>query len=353
MLKIGDRELTKKDLLVAGILILVAVTAVWAMVGSKPKPIVMHAPALAGGIVLQEGGQPGAGPGQFGYPRGIAVDSKNDIYVADSRNHRIQKISGKDGKLIEQFGGFFDAAKLSMGDSKKLESQGPGKFNEPNGIAVGPDDMVYVIDTWNARVQVFSSNCKNKRVFTAPDGFFGPRELVVDPNGFVYVADTGKHRIVKFDPKGQKIRSWGAVDSKTGAPVKGSKNGEFNEPIGLALDQAGNLYIADRLNFRIQVLSSEGQFIRSWPVKEWSADQIDMEPHLALDQAHGLIYATDGRGKKVYCFKLDGTLVSTIEKDSRDTPLFSVPIGVAVDKSGNLYVMDAGAAKILKIKGQF
>ena len=78
-----------------------------------------------------------------------------------------------------------------------------------------------------------------------------------------------------------------------------------------------------------------------------------MEPHLAIDQAHSILYATDGRGHKVYCFKLDGTLASTLENDSQGRPLFNVPIGVAVDKQGALYVVDAGAGKILKIRGQF
>ncbi|HEY5039980.1 MAG TPA: NHL repeat-containing protein, partial [bacterium] len=255
MLKIGDREVTVKDIALAGILILVAIAAVWAMVGSKPKPIISQAPpSSAAGLVLLQGGQPGAGPGQFNYPRGIAVDSHNDIYVADSRNHRIQKFSAKNWQLIEEFGGFFN---LGGGDQKKLESTAPGKLNEPNGIAIGPDDMVYVIDTWNSRVQVFSPKGKNKRTFTTDDGFFGPREVVSDANGFVYVADTGKHRIVKFDPKGKKVRAWG---------IKGDKKGEFNEPIGLALDQSGNLYVADRLNFRIQVFNSDGQFLKEWPV---------------------------------------------------------------------------------------
>jgi DNA-binding beta-propeller fold protein YncE len=354
MLKIGDRQLSQKDILVAVVLILVAITAVWAMIGAKPKPIVMKPVNVPGGLVLQEGGVAGGGYGQFSYPRGIAVDNDGNIYVADSRNHRIQKISGKDGKFLDQFGGFFDAGKLAGGDSKKLIAQGVGKLNEPNGVSFGgPDGLVYVVDTWNNRVQEFTTSGKSKKIFTADDGFFAPRELVVDPSGIVYVADTGHHRIVKFDASGKQIRSWGAVNPKTGASVAGEKLGEFNEPIGLAVDKAGNLYVADRLNFRIQVLSPEGQVIHSWPVKGWSKEQIDMEPHLALDQLHGLIYATDGRGKKVYCYHLDGSEVSTIEKDSTGNPLFAVPLGVTVDKNGDVYVVDAGAGKVLKIKGQF
>jgi DNA-binding beta-propeller fold protein YncE len=354
MLKIGDRQLSQKDIFVGVILILVAIAAVWTMIGAKPKPVVMRAANVPGGLVLQEGGQPGAGYGQFNYPRGIAVDGDGNIYVADSRNHRIQKISGTDGKFLNQFGGLFDATKLANGDPKKLITQGPGKLNEPNGVSFGgPDGLIYIVDTWNNRIQEFTTGGKSKKIFTSDDGFFAPRELVVDPAGDVYVADTGHHRIVKFDPSGKQIRSWGAINPKTGASVAGKKLGEFNEPIGLALDKAGNLYIADRLNFRIQVLSPDGQVLRSWPVKGWSKEQIDMEPHLALDQTHNLIYATDGRGKKVYCYHLDGSEVSTIEKDSTGNQLFIVPLGVSVDGSGNLYVVDAGAGKVFKIKGQF
>ena len=266
------------------------------------------------------------------------------MYVADSRNSRIQKFRGKDWQFLTDFGGFFNESKMAGGDPKKLTSQALGKLNEPNGVAIGPNDMVYVIDTWNGRVEVFNSNGRFKNAFTTDDGFFGPREIVVDSNGFVYVADTGKHRIVKFDPKGQKVRSFG---------VKGDKDGQLNEPIGLAVDQAGNLYVADRLNFRIQVFNPDGVFVKEWPVNGWSQEQIDMEPHLALDQTHGLIYTSDGRSKAVYCYKLDGTLVSTISKDSLGHDLFQVPIGVAVDKDGVLYVVDAGTGRIYKIKGQF
>jgi tripartite motif-containing protein 71 len=340
-MRIGDREVTTKEMILGVIAVLVAVTIIWVMVGNKPKPKI-GVPGV--GLITLQGGQPGAGSGQFAYPRGIAVDSDGEIFVADSRNNRIQKFAAKDWQFETEFGGLFDAAKSSNGDPKKLVADAPGKLHEPNGVAIGPDNMVYVIDTWNGRVEVFNSKGKYKTAFTTDDGFFGPREIVVDSNGSSYVADTGKHRIVKFDKDGKKVRAWG---------TKGDKEGEFNEPIGLALDQAGNLYVADRLNFRSQVFSPDGQFIRDWTVDGWSPDQIDMEPHLALDQAHGLLYATDGRGKKVYCYKLDGTLVTTLETNSNGAPLFMVPIGVAVDKDGNVYVVDAGAGKLLKLKGQF
>ena len=339
-MKIGEREVTAKEIAGLAILGLVVVTLLWYMLGNKPKPKI-GTPGQ--GLVMMQGGQPGAGAGQFAYPRGIAVDSHGDFYVADSRNNRIQKFRGTDWQYLTEFGGLFDEAKSANGDVKKLTTEALGKMHEPNGVAIGPDDNVYVIDTWNGRIEVFSSKGRIKSAYTTDDGFFGPREIAVDPTGGSYVADTGKHRIVKFDKTGKKIMAWGS---------KGDKEGQFNEPIGLALDQAGNLYVADRLNFRIQVFSPTGQFLRQWKVKGWSPEQIDMEPHLAIDQARGLVYASDGRWKKVYCFKLDGTPVSTFETNTTGAPLLMVPIGVAVDKDGSLYVVDAGAGRVLKLRGQ-
>jgi outer membrane protein assembly factor BamB len=118
------------------------------------------------------------------------------------------------------------------------------------------------MDTWNNRVQVLDpKKGKVLKVLTSTDGFFGPREVVVDKAGFVYVADTGRHRVVKFAPTGDRVRVLGS------AKGKGNQEGEFNEPIGLALDGAGNLYVADRLNFRIQVFDANGQFVRKFAVK--------------------------------------------------------------------------------------
>ncbi|HVM33399.1 MAG TPA: NHL repeat-containing protein [bacterium] len=338
MFKVGDYTITSKDLVLAFIFLLVGVLAILAMTGSKPKPIVLST-AGAGGEVLASGGQPGSGNGQFAYPRGLALDADGNLYVADSRNHRIQKISVKTGKFVKAFGEFASVT----GDAKKLASDSLGKLNEPNGVTVGPDGLVYVIDTWNERIQVFTQDGKFKRAFTSDDGFYGPREILVDANGSIYVADTGRHRIVKFNAKGQKVGAWGQ---------KGKKIGEFNEPIGLAMDQAGNLYVADRLNFRIQVFDPNGSPIKQWKVHGWSKDQVDMEPHLAVDKARGILYATDGRGSQILCYKLDGKELPAISKDAAGNPIVQVPVGVAVDAQGNLYVTDARAGKIFKLAGQ-
>ena len=338
MLKIGDYTVTLKDLALVGIFTIVAIFAIVAMLGLKPKPVVLKAPAQPGEVLLV-GGQPGSGMGQFQYPRGLAIDSHGDIYVADSRNHRIQKIDGKTGKYVEQFGGFA---------ASKTGTDFPGKLNEPNGVAIGPNDDVYVMDTWNNRIQIFSPKGKWKKTITSPDGFFAPREILVDPTGSIYVSDTGRHRVVKFSADGKKIREWGAFDPKKGN-IAGDKDGQFDEPIGLAMDAAGNLYVADRLNFRIQIIDPNGNVLKPFKVDGWTKDQIDMEPHIAIDPARAILYATDGKGSQILVYKLDGTELSKIDKDPAGNKIIQVPIGIAVDKSGAIYVTDASYAKIFKL----
>ena len=297
--------------------------------------------ALAAGVALL-GPKSSKGPVQLTYPRGLSVDAVGKyFYVANSRAHDILKYRTSDIKLDDDFGEF---GRVENGDPKRLAAEMLCKFNEPNGVAVGPDGLLYVVDTWNSRIQVLDpKNGKVKKVITSDDGFFGPRELVVDKDGSVYVADTGRHRIVKFGVKGERIRVLGSPKGK------GDGDGEFNEPIGLALDPAGNLYVADRLNFRIEVFDSNGHYLRKFKVKGWEADQIDMEPHLALDAARGVLYASDGRGHRILRFTLDGKQGDSIEKGSDGFPL-KAPIGIAVDSTGDLYVSDAGANKVMRLK---
>jgi DNA-binding beta-propeller fold protein YncE len=285
-----------------------------------------------------QGGSYGRNLGQFDYPRGIAVDAAGNFYVADSHNHRVQKFRAEDSQLAWSAGELGHAE----GDPQHLNL---GKFNEPNSVTLDSEGKVYVVDTWNSRIQVLDpKNGKVKKVISSADGFFGPREVVVDKNGFVYVADTGRHRVVVFNPAGERVRVIGSPKGK------GSADSEFNEPIGLAIDAFGNLYVADRLNFRIQVFDPSGKLIRKFAVDGWSAEQIDMEPHLAIDSSRDRLYSTDGRNKQILRFTLDGKRLPALSKDDNGQALFGAPIGVAVGPDGSLFVTDAKSAKVLKLK---
>ena len=185
-------------------------------------------------------GSEGAAPGQFEAPRGVALAPDGSVYVADSRNNRIEKFDAT-GKLLLTWGTF---------GSLDAKTADPGTFNEPWGVAVGADGSVYVTDTWNHRVQKFDANGQFIKMWgifgqgETPDAFWGPRAIAIDKQGRVYVADTGNKRMAIFDANGNSLGSVG-----TG----GSDPGQLDEPVGLAVTSDGTLYVADTWNQRIQV----------------------------------------------------------------------------------------------------
>ena len=143
-------------------------------------------------------GSSGNGRGQFNEPRGLALDAAGNVYVADSKNHRVQKLSAS-GDVLAMWG---------------EEGSEPGQFKDPNGIAIGPQGAVYVADTWNHRVQKFDATGTFLQQWNATDpGFWGPRGITVGADGTVFVTDTGNKRVVSFSSNGIQIDVIGNADA--------------------------------------------------------------------------------------------------------------------------------------------
>ncbi len=284
-------------------------------------------------------GIPGNEPGQFDAPRGIAVANDASIFVADSRNNRIQHFSN-DGQFINAWGTFAD---IAAGDAPG------GTFNEPWGIAIGPDGMVYVTDTWNHRVQKFdqSGNFIAEWGYfgtaESPDGFWGPRGIVVSTDERVFVTDTGNKRIVVFDINGEFITQFGEA---------GFDLGQLDEPVGLALGLNGEVYVADTWNQRIQVFIPNAEKTSyfasaSWDVSGWFGQSLENKPFLATDSS-GNVYASDPEGYRILVFQPDGTFLYGWGDYSPNNDGFGLPAAVAIDPNdGGIWVTDAGNNTIL------
>jgi uncharacterized protein (TIGR03663 family) len=259
-------------------------------------------------------GSTGPDPGSFNEPRGLAADAAGNLYVADTKNHRIQ-VFDPAGRLLRGFG---------------TKGTGEGQLNEPCGVAVDPQGDVWVADTWNARIAHFSGDGAWRGTITDPEKqLFGPRAIAVS-RGVLYVADTGNKRIVRFDRDGRKLSDWGS---------SGVGPGQFVEPVGLAADAAGNIYVADTGNHRIQVFDGDGKFVRQFPIFGWK--DFYTEPYIALGPA-GSIFVTDSSLGRVCVYDAQGALKRTW----KPTEPFKAPTGIAVDAFGTVTVSDRGMDRL-------
>jgi predicted membrane-bound mannosyltransferase/sugar lactone lactonase YvrE len=292
---------------------------------------------------LVVGSGPGADPGQFNGPRGIAFAPDGTFYVADSRNHRIQHF-GADGQVINTWGTFGD---VGVGEA------GGGLLNEPWGVAVGPDGSVYVADTWNHRIQKFDANGNFIKMWGAgtagsptvdnPSVFYGPRGISVDANNRVYLADTGNKRIVIFDSNGTFLSQFGS---------EGFEVGKFSEPVDVKVDSQGNVYVTDTWNQRVQVFSPDTDRVnfiplRQWPISGWKSQSLDNKPYIALSP-NGHVFVTDPEGFRVFEFTSEGENVQTWGTFGTDNASFGLSSGIAVDSVGQVWVSDAGNNRVLR-----
>ncbi|KPL78218.1 hypothetical protein ADN00_06970 [Ornatilinea apprima] len=314
--------------------------------GAMPEftPSVVEDPYTAGQVALvpdRVAGTAGTEPGQLNAPRDMAIGPDGSLYVADSRNHRIQRFNAN-GDFLQAWGSFGDAIQAGGAPG--------GLFNEPWGLDVAPDGSVYVADTWNHRVQKFTAEGEFVTMWgyfgtaEAPDAFWGPRDVAVDANGYVYITDTGNKRVVVFDQNGKYIAQFGA---------QGLALGEFDEPVGLAIDrEARRLYLADTWNRRVQVFGEAADGTLSTPLKEfdmygWFGESLDNKPYLTVGKG-GDVFVVDPEGYRVVQFSPEGEFKRTWGQYSLDVDGFALAASVVVDAEGRVWVSDAVNNRLLR-----
>lgn len=283
-------------------------------------------------------------PSGLNMPRSLAFARDGSFYVADSLNHRILHL-GPDGSLINAWGSFAQSTDQAAAPA--------GTFNEPWGVAVGPDGSVYVTDTWNHRVQKFSRDGRALAQWgifgqaETIDALYGPRGIAVGPDGKVFVADTGNKRIVVFDANGTPITQFGSG---------GFEPGQFDEPVGIAVDSAGRIYVADTWNQRIQTFlpSADGLTFtpdKQWDVYGWFGQSLENKPFIAVNP-QGHVFITDPDGYRVMEFSSTGELIRVWGDYGETETTFGLPSGIAVAPDGSIWVTDSGFQRILRFPVQ-
>ncbi|MCS7251854.1 MAG: TIGR03663 family protein [Anaerolineae bacterium] len=297
---------------------------------------------------------PATGPIRLNMPHDVAIGPDGTIFVTNGGSHQVQ-VFAPDGRFLRAWGSF--CALYESGQIGCLDPDGAGplplgagQFNEPWGIAVAPDGSVYVADLWNHRIQQFTSDGRFLRAWGGfaqaaqdprenPGLFFGPRDLIVVGDR-LYVTDTGNKRVQVFTREGQFLDAWGGA---------GILPGRLDEPVGIAQLPNGHLVIADTWNKRIQIFEPDGTSVRSWKVSGWLDTSITNKPHVAVD-AQGRILATDPTGFRVLVFNEQGDLLLSFGQYGRDDASFELPQGIAVGPDGYVWVADAGGNRVMAFR---
>ena len=209
-------------------------------------------------------GSYGESPGQFIWPVGIALDKNANVYVTDEWLNRVTQYD-RDGEYVTHWG---------------TQGSGDGELDRPCGIAVSQDDTLHIVDSRNNRVQRFTSDGEFLGKFGSGgsgDGQFNlPWGMCLDLEGNVFVADWRNDRVQSFTYDGKWLATFGSpgtersvgtggncYNARVNGGIKHSEApvGTFNRPTGVCVDHDGDIYIADWLNNRVQVLTPEGRFI--------------------------------------------------------------------------------------------
>jgi DNA-binding beta-propeller fold protein YncE len=166
-------------------------------------------------------------------PTAVAIDdARKLLYVSDTGAHRVQVFGLEEGKLVRTIG---------------KRGAEPGAFNFPEGLAVGKDGRLYVVDALNFRYEVFDAEGKflaaHGRIGQEPGAFARPKGIALDPDGHVYVSDAAFCNVQVFDEDG-KLLIW--IGGPGGAP------GQFQIAEGVFVDAADRVFVVDQTNHRVQ-----------------------------------------------------------------------------------------------------
>ena len=205
----------------------------------------------------------GEGEGDIYWPRSLAVDQDDNVYLSDEH---LQKISiwTEDGEYLGRWG---------------VEGSGDGEFNKPAGIAFNSQNHLFVVDGSNHRIEKFTKDGQ----FLAKFGSFGsgdgqfnlPWGIEIDSQDNIYIADWRNDRIQKFSPEGDFLMKFG---------TSGSEGGEFKRPTGVAVDKDGDIYVTDWDNNRLQMFDSSGSYLHSFlgdaTLSKWGIAKLDSNDYM-------------------------------------------------------------------------
>lgn len=311
---------------------------------------------------------------RFFSPYGLAVDPAGNVYVADGNSIRVVAPVGTNWVTTTLAG-----QGLRIGSVDGIGTN--ALFDDPQGIAVGSPGNLYVADTVNNSIRKVSlvgtnwvvatlAGSSNRDVYGSADGtngnarFYQPQGIAVDTGGNLYVADTLNNTIRKVSSVGTNwvVSTLAGLAGTNGSADGTNKAARFNGPVAIAADTNGNLYVADFNNNTIRKITPAGT---NWVVSTLaglagsggsadgtnSAARFNLPDGVAVDGA-GNLYVSDSGNNTIRKLKPVGTnwVVTSLAgmvgatgsaNGVGNSALFNVPYGIGVDAAGSLYISDS------------
>ena len=257
-------------------------------------------------------------------PSGIAVDSKDRIYVADT------------------LGGIVFVFDLQNKSLALLGTQANGRLVSPFGIAIDSNDNVYVSDVKLKQVNIYDSEWNIKAAVHTVGGqeLVNPVGLALDEaRKRLFIVDSRAHRVVVADLD--------HPDQGTSFGKRGEDDADFNFPVYAAVDKAGQVYVTSTLGFSVKVFDKDLKFVRTLGRHGDAIGMFDRPKGVALD-SEGHLYVVDASFSNFQIFNPDGRLLLFVGAFGQDPGHFLVPSAIFIDQKDRIYVSD-GANKRIQV----
>ncbi|MDP6802780.1 MAG: NHL repeat-containing protein [Gemmatimonadota bacterium] len=255
----------------------------------------------------------------FRAPEGVSTDPLGQVFVADTGNHRVCLFSPA-GRFVRELGGY---------------GWDDGEFVDPTDVCARGGFRLFVVDFGNDRIQEFSISDESPVGVVFPfraGAGFSDEELVrpvrmdTDAEGRLYFSDALSHCVWVFAPTGEPVGKLGGL---------GEEPGRFRDPAGVAVGPDGRVFVVDRGNRRIQVFDALGNWRASWQGGEGFVDPTGIDVG-----ARGNVFVADAGAARVRIFTPAGVPLFSFGERGDAPGRFLAPVDVAVAEDGRVFVVD-------------